>query len=156
MSRIGIHAERSDPATHTKVRSCDARGMQISARIRTGEGGHEVTVATEGSSKSIAIAPKPTGGSSINGGEMLAAALATCFCNDLYREAATRGIALHSVDVSVDAEFGGRGDPARKIRYRVAVSSDVSDEVIRALIAETDRVAEVHNTLRCGIAVELE
>jgi hypothetical protein len=32
------------------------------------------------------------GGSSANGGELLCLALATCYCNDVYREAKKRGI----------------------------------------------------------------
>jgi organic hydroperoxide reductase OsmC/OhrA len=48
---------------------------------------------------------EPWTGSSINGGELLFAALATCFCNDLYREAAQRGINVQDVDVEVTETF---------------------------------------------------
>jgi organic hydroperoxide reductase OsmC/OhrA len=115
-----------------------------------------VTLRTNGQSHTLAIAPRATGGSSANGGELLALAVATCYCNDLYREAAARDIRVHGVEVEVDTLFGGVGEPARQIRYRVTVTADAPDEAIRELIAHTDRVAEVHNTLRAGIAVELE
>jgi len=43
-------------------------------------------VQTDNDFKPITIEPKATGyGSSINGGELLLLALATCFCNDIYR-----------------------------------------------------------------------
>lgn len=92
-------------------------------------------------------------GSGVNGGELLALALATCYCNDLYREAAARGLALTSVEVDVESEFGGAGEPAKRICYRARVAADAPADAIRALLEHTDRVAEVHNTLRGGIEV---
>ena len=92
--------------------------MKIAARISNTISGHEVE--TDGRKQSIAIAPKNTGrGSSLNGGELLFAALATCFCNDLYREAGKRGIEVQSVNVEVTGTFGNPGEPARDISYRV-------------------------------------
>jgi organic hydroperoxide reductase OsmC/OhrA len=131
--------------------------MQIGARVENRRDRHQVTLTTNGQSHALSIPPRATGfGSSANGGELLALALATCWCNDLYREAAARGITVHGVEVQVDAEFGGPGDPARRIRYRAQVHADAPADAVRALVEHTDRVAEVHNTLRGGIAVELE
>jgi organic hydroperoxide reductase OsmC/OhrA len=63
--------------------------MKIEAHLSNTRSGHIVEVATDGRRQSIDILPKAVGqGSNINGGELLLAALATCFCNDLYREAA--------------------------------------------------------------------
>ena len=130
--------------------------MQTSARVESRQDQHHVTLRTNGQVHTLAIAPKPGGfGSSASGGELLALALATCWCNDLYREAAARGIAVQGVEVEVDAEFGAAGEPARQIRYRAKVTADAPDEAVRELVEHTDRVAEVHNTLRRGIAVEL-
>jgi organic hydroperoxide reductase OsmC/OhrA len=54
--------------------------MKIPARISNTISGHAAEVETDGRKQSIAIAPKNTGrGSSLNGGELLFAALATCF-----------------------------------------------------------------------------
>lgn len=131
--------------------------MQVRARVESRRNQHDVTLGTDGRSHALAIAPKPDGpGSSASGGELLALALATCYCNDLFREAAGRGIEVHAVEVEVEAEFGGAGEPASRIRYRARVTSDAPVEAVRELIRHTDRVAEVHNTLRGGIAVELE
>src|SRR5579884_342031 len=114
--------------------------MKITARVSntasSGHGfghgtGHEVEVETDGRKQSIAIAPKSVGrGSSVNGGELLFAALATCFCNDLYREAAKRGIQVESVEVEVSGAFGNPGEPARDISYRVQVRADAPQETI--------------------------
>ena len=83
-------------------------------------------------------------------------ALATCYCNDLYREAARRGVSIDSVEVEASAEFEGVGLAARNIRYKARVVSSASDADVARLLRETDAVAEVHNTVRAGVAVKLE
>jgi organic hydroperoxide reductase OsmC/OhrA len=99
--------------------------MKIAARVSNTSSGHTVEVETEGRKQSIAIAPKSVGmGSSVNGGELLFAALATCFCNDLYREAAKHGIEVQEVTVEVNGTFRNPGEPARDISYRVQVHAD--------------------------------
>ena len=131
--------------------------MEIRARVANRPRHHEVQVSTNGSTRSVPIAARETGfGSSVNGGEFLALALATCYCNDLYREATPRGIAIHSVEVEVIAAFGGLGEPAQAIRYRVAIAAAAPEETVRELAEHTDSVAEIHNTLRVGIPVRLE
>jgi organic hydroperoxide reductase OsmC/OhrA len=62
--------------------------MKISARIKSELNHQEIVVQTNDSAKEMQIPIKPSGfGSSINGGELLLLSLATCFCNDIYREA---------------------------------------------------------------------
>jgi organic hydroperoxide reductase OsmC/OhrA len=130
--------------------------MQITARVSNTPSGHTVEVETEGRKQSIAIAPKSAGrGSGVNGGELLFAALATCFCNDLYREAAKRGIAVQTVEVEVTGTFGNPGEPARDVSYRVQVSADAPPATIDELIRATDSVTEIQNTLRTGCPVRL-
>ena len=131
--------------------------MKISASVRSTVSGHEVVVATGNSEKSLAVASKAAGqGSSVNGGEFLMLALATCYCNDLYREAARLGISIASVEVEARAEFPGIGLAATNIRYRAAVSSPAPASEIAELLHVTDAVAEVHNTVRSGVPVTLE
>ncbi|GLC24643.1 OsmC family protein [Roseisolibacter agri] len=129
--------------------------MQIQASVQSSAAGHQVVVRTDGRASMIDVPGRPGGGSALNGGELLCAALATCYCNDVYREAARRGVIVAQVEVAVEAEFGGRGEPARRITYTARVTSDAPAEVIEALLRETDAVAEVQNTLRAGLAVEL-
>ena len=89
----------------------------------------------------------------MNGGEFLMLALATCYCNDLYREAARLQIELTAVEVEASAEFDGIGLAARDVQYRARIMSPASAELVEQLLRETDAVAEVHNTLRAGAAV---
>ena len=84
------------------------------------------------------------------------AALATCFCNDLYREAGKRGIEVQEVTVDVTGTFGNPGEPARDIRYRVQVRANAPQAEIDDLIRSTDSIAEIQNTLRAACAVQLE
>ena len=130
--------------------------MKITARIDNSQGKHEVRVETEGVRQAIGIPPKETGfGSRVNGGELLFLALATCYCNDLYREAAKRGIRVASVEVEVEGEFGGAGEPARAVTYRAKVEARAAEQDIRDLMIHTDRVAEIQNSLRLGTPVTL-
>ncbi len=130
--------------------------MHIAATITNHRQHHDIVVQTAGSKKSISIPAKREGrGSSVNGGELLFLSLATCFCNDLYREAARMKINIEKVTVTVDGEFGNEAEPAAAIQYKVSVISDAAPDEIAALIKYTDTVAEVHNTLRRGINVQL-
>ena len=131
--------------------------MKISATVRSASSRHEVVVSTGGSEQSLAVPPKASGqGSNVNGGEFLMLALATCYCNDLYREAARLGIPIESVQVEASAEFPGIGLAASGIAYRAKVSSRASPAEIAELLRVTDAVAEVQNTVRAGVPVTLE
>jgi organic hydroperoxide reductase OsmC/OhrA len=128
--------------------------MEISARVLNGGGSHQATVATGGNAQNVAIRPKATGaGSAVNGGELLMLALATCYCNDIYREAAGMNIAVESVEVEARAEFNVVGLGATGVTYRARIRSSASDAEIARLLDRTDAVAEVHNTLRAGTPV---
>ena len=131
--------------------------MKISAFVRNAPPQHEVVVSTAGSAQALTVPAKRSGeGSSLNGGEFLMLALATCYCNDLYREAARLGVPIESVEVEASAEFPGVGLAATGIAYRAKVSSPASPAEIGELLRITDAVAEVHNTVRAGASVTLE
>ncbi|HLU64859.1 MAG TPA: OsmC family protein [Kofleriaceae bacterium] len=102
--------------------------------------------------------PREAGGLGLgfNGGELLFLAVAACYSNDIYREAARMGIAVRSVDVEVTGEFGGDPVRAQNVTYSVTVAADAPPERVRELIEHTDRVAEVHNSLRLGTPVRLD
>jgi len=130
--------------------------VRISASLVNRAGSHAVTLRSADKPQSLAVAAKAGGGSAVNGGEFLMLALATCYCNDLYREAAARGLVLSAVQVEASAEFAAAGLAASEIRYRARVESTASDAQIEALLRETDQVAEVHNTVRAGLPVRRE
>ena len=130
--------------------------MKISARIDSGLHQQETVVQTNDTSKTLSMPVKESGyGSAVNGGELLVLALATCFCNDIYREAAKRKIAVSGVEVECTGTFGGVGEPGDNFTYTAKVTADAAPEVIEELINATDGVAEIHNTLRKGVAVKL-
>jgi organic hydroperoxide reductase OsmC/OhrA len=130
--------------------------MKIRAKVQNQKGVHGVDVETEGVTHPLSIPPKASGqGSSINGGELLFLALATCYCNDLYREASRRGILVERVEVEVEGDFAAEGTPAQNITYCARVAAQAPEEDIRALIQDTDRMAEIQNTLRAGTPVLL-
>jgi organic hydroperoxide reductase OsmC/OhrA len=91
-----------------------------------------VSVQTNENNQQITIPSKPTGyGSSVNGGELLCIALATCFCNDLYREATKKNINVTKIIVEASAEFLAEGAPGLNIRYHANIEGNASnDELI--------------------------
>ena len=130
--------------------------MKITAHVNNSEGQHHITLTTNDYSHSIAISPHPNGfGSSTNGGELLFLALATCYCNDVYREATKRNIKIEKVEVEVNGDFGAEGEPARNVTYRAKVYAKGTEDEIRALMEHTDKVTEIQNTLRKGVDVKL-
>lgn len=130
--------------------------MKISAHVRNSKDSHQVTLQTNDTIHSIAIPPKPSGyGSSVNGGELLFLALASCYCNDIYREAAKRNIKVERVEVDVEGDFGAEGQPARNVTYHARVFAQASEDEVRDLMRLTDTVAEIQNTLRIQTPVVL-
>ena len=128
--------------------------MKISAVVNNGPGGHTVQVHTDARTQALTVPAGASGrGSGVNGGEFLMLALATCYCNDLYREAERLGVPIDRVEVEASADFDGIGVAATNIRYRAKVASSAPDAAIADLLRRTDAVAEVHNTLRGGVAV---
>jgi len=131
--------------------------MNVTAKVTNSYNEHHVTLETNGNAHSIVIPPKPTGyGSSANGGELLLLALATCYCNDIYREAARRGIKVEQVEVEVDGQFGADGQPATNVTYRARIVAHATEAEIEELGRQTDLVAEIQNTLRSQRSVTLE
>ena len=130
--------------------------MKVIAKVQNSEGQHHVSLSTNDNVHSLTIPPKSTGfGSSANGGELLFLALATCYCNDIYREANKRGIKVEKVEVEVEGEFGAEGEPAKNVSYRAKVTAQASEAEIQELMTQTDRVAEIQNTLRQETPVKL-
>ena len=130
--------------------------MKIIAKVENSKDNHQVTLQTGDNIHSITIPPRATGyGSSANGGELLFLALASCYCNDIYREAAKRNIKVERVEVEVDGVFGAEGEPAKNVVYRAKVTAQASEDDICEMMKFTDTVAEIQNTLRIETPIVL-
>ena len=95
------------------------------------------------------------GGLGFNGGQLLYLSIAACWSNDLYREAATMGIELDGVEVSVDGDFPARGSGSTSITVDLVVRSRAPEDQVRALIEEVERVAEIPRAIREGPPIEV-
>jgi uncharacterized OsmC-like protein len=94
-------------------------------------------------------------GMGFNGGQLLLLSIGACFANDVYREADQRGFEILGVRVVVEADWEGNPPRARNVRFTTRVEAEASEDEIMDLIQHVDRLAEVHNTLREGVDVEL-
>ncbi len=90
-----------------------------------------------------------------SGGELLLLAIAGCYCNDIFREAAKLGMLIKGVQMDVQAEWGGEPVRAQNVTYSTRVEAEAREAEILALIELTDRVAEIPNSLRLGTPVAL-
>ncbi len=130
--------------------------MKVSAIVKNRQNENSVIVTTNDNSKTIVIPVRPSGyGSSVNGAELLLLSLATCYCNDIYREAAKENIAVSEVEVEFIGDFGGEGEPGTNFRYKPAIKSNATPQQLEKLINHTDSVAEIHKTLRLGLNINL-
>lgn len=121
--------------------------------LRTLDGG-PTAVASSGAYSVLTDRPAAAGGRGLgfNGGQLLYAAIAGCYSNDLYREAATMGIALRRVAINVDGDFPARGEPSTPITVDLEVEGDGD---LRALVQLVDEIAEIPNSIRGATPVRL-
>ena len=97
------------------------------ASVTNYQGENEVSLQVNDRQQSIHIPAKAEGyGSSVSGGELLFLALATCYCNDIYREAGKRGIQVKRVEVEVEGDFEREGGAASNVSYRARIKADAS------------------------------
>ena len=95
------------------------------------------------------------GGLGFNGGQLLYMAIAACWSNDLYRAAATMGIELDGVELTVDGDFPARGAGSTPITVDLVVRSAAPEAKLNELIAEVERVAEIPRAIRDGAPIEV-
>lgn len=81
--------------------------------------------------------------------------MAGCISNDLYREAAKRGIRLTRVRVVADGDDTGEPPVSTAIEYSVEVDGDADQAAIDALVDHVDAIAEIPDSLRIGTVVTL-
>ena len=95
------------------------------------------------------------GGLGFSGGQLLNLAVAGCVSNDLFREAAKAGITLRRVRVTASSEYSGTPAVSSPIEYSIEVEGEATDDQLRALIEDVDRIAEIPNSIRRGTEVRL-
>ena len=129
---------------------------QTSVRVRTVADAC-VAVGWTGHRTLTVDRPEQAGGmgSGFSGGELLLLAIGGCYCNDIFREAAKRGIVIKSVQVDVQADWGGEPVRAQNVTYSTRIEAEASEADILDLIEQTDRVAEIPNSLRLDTPVIL-
>jgi len=124
--------------------------------LRSVDGG-PTAVASSGPFSVLTDRPTSAGGRGLgfNGGQLLYAAIAGCYSNDLYREAATIGISLSRVAITVDGDFPKRGEPSTPISVNIEVEGDAPEARLRELVQLVDTIAEIPNSIRGATPVEL-
>jgi len=131
--------------------------MKYSASMHNIDGRLDIVMAKGDETDTVEIATRKDGfGSSISGGEILFLAIATCYCNDLYREGKKFGVKVDSVEVDVDGDFGGPGEPASNVKCKIRITAQAGEEEIRKLVEHTDSIAEIPMSLRKGTAITLD
>ena len=130
--------------------------MSEAYRVRLRTVGDGPTALGEAGPFSL-VTDRPTaaggGGLGFNGGQLLYLSIAACWSNDLYREAATMGIELDGVEITVDGDFPARGSGSTPISVEIVVRSSAPEARVRDLIAEVERVAEIPRAIRDATAI---
>jgi putative redox protein len=129
---------------------------QSCVEIRT-VAGSSLAVGSSGPRTVTIDRAKEAGGLGLgfNGGELLLLAIGGCYSNDVYREAAKRGLRVQNVEVKVTADWAGEPVRAQNVCFSVSVEAEATAREILDLIHHTDSVAEIPNSLRLSTAVQL-
>lgn len=119
--------------------------------------GEAAAIGSAGPYTLVVDRPADAGGRGLgfNGGQLLYLAIGGCVSNDLFREAATRGIRLSSVRVAVHGDFSGDPAVSDPVSYEVELAGDASREQLEELVAHVDAIAEIPNSLRSATEVNL-
>jgi organic hydroperoxide reductase OsmC/OhrA len=134
------------------------RLSEMAIQVETRNVGGKVTAIGSADSFTLVVdRPVAAGGGGLgfSGGQLLYLAVAACISNDLFREAAPRGVSLDKVAVTVLGEFSGDPAVSGDIQYDVEISGSGGEESLRELVQHVDRIAEIPNSLRGGTSVSL-
>jgi len=120
--------------------------------------GEAAAIGSAGPYTLVVDRPADGGGRGLgfNGGQLLYLAIGGCVSNDLFREAAVRGIQLDAVRVVVRGDFSGAPAVSEPVFYDVELSGDAAPEQLRALVEHVDAIAEIPNSVRGGTEVTID
>jgi uncharacterized OsmC-like protein len=134
----------------------------------SGQLGPEVTCTVEGAGGPVTVGLHPsTGGDgqAVCAGDLLLQALVGCAGVTLGAVATATGVAIRSGTITAEADLDVRGTlgVARdvpvgfsRIRLRVQLDTDATEEQLRTLLALTERYCVVYQTLRGSPDIEAE
>jgi uncharacterized OsmC-like protein len=129
---------------------------QMTVHVRSAHEGTFSVGWSERNSLVIDRSPDDGGqGVGFDGGQLLLLALGSCYANDIFREAAKRDVEVLGVRVVVECDWDGDPVRAQNVKFSTRVEAEADEDEIMDLIRHVDEIAEVHNTLRKGIEVEL-
>ena len=94
-------------------------------------------------------------GMGFSGGQLLLLALGSSYANEVFCEADRRDLEVLGVRVVVECDWEGTPARATNVRYSTRVEAEAPEDEIMDLIHHVNEVADVHNTLRGGVEVEL-
>jgi putative redox protein len=132
------------------------RGVPFEVEFRN-VGGQAAAIGSAGPYTLVVDRPADSGGRGLgfNGGQLLYLAIGGCVSNDLFREAAARGIRLTSVRVVVRGDFSGDPAVSDPVDYEVELAGDATADQLQELVMHVDAIAEIPNSVRRGTAVRL-
>jgi putative redox protein len=119
--------------------------------------GEAAAIGSAGPYTLVVDRPADGGGRGLgfNGGQLLYLAIGGCISNDLFREAAARGIGLTTVRVVVRGDFSGEPAVSEDVSYDVEVAGDAPRQQLEELVSHVDAIAEIPNSVRQGTPVKL-
>lgn len=138
------------------IRVVHDQGVPFEVEFRN-VAGEAAAIGSAGPYTLVVDRPADGGGRGLgfNGGQLLYLAIGGCVSNDLFREAAIRGIRLTSVRVAVHGDFSGDPAVSDPVAYEVELGGDASQEQLEELVAHVDAIAEIPNSIRRGTEVKL-
>lgn len=119
--------------------------------------GEETAIGSAGPYTLVVDRPADGGGRGLgfNGGQLLYLAIGGCVSNDLFREAAARGIELTNVRVVVRGDFVGDPAVSDDVSYDVELAGAATTDELDQLARHVDAIAEIPNSVRFGTKVNL-
>ncbi len=131
--------------------------MAIEIEFRNVDG-EAAAIGSAGPHTLVVDRPADAGGRGVgfNGGQLLYLAIGGCISNDLFREAAARGLELSTVRVVVRGDFDGDPAVSSPVSYSVELTGAEAPEELEALAAHVDAIAEIPNSVRRGTEVKLD
>lgn len=130
--------------------------MHITAQINSSINKVSTLIKKDNETKSFILPPREEGfGSSVNGGELLLLALATCYCHTIYRGAKEMNLDIGEITVSVTGDFSDDVPKMQDFSFSVQVRSSATGQQLQELVGYADLHATIPNLLRKGRQIRL-